>query len=298
MILFVIRKGDETLNKQAVWFPDTLEKTYKLKRQYYYNSCLIAGGTLLQTEWEKGIQCPENIISIENIKELKEIELVTKYGQSFIQIGALTTLDCCRNNPIFLENVPILVEAVRNIASPAIRNRATIGGNVANGYGDVIPALLVLDASLLLYDGDKIKVKKLTECIKEKNFLLNSILVSITIPVQKKKTSENYFYKKIGLRENFCQSIVSICGYFKTGKKKVIEKVHLAVSGSSFLPQRLNRTEELIKELLLPPFQFNEIAQSIKKEFNPPSDHFSSSNYKQDITINIIVSEIAKLSSK
>ncbi|PGM56055.1 FAD binding domain-containing protein [Bacillus sp. AFS053548] len=294
----MISKGDASFYIPSVWFPDTLEKAYKLKRQFYDDSCLVAGGTLLQTEWEKGNHCPKNIISLENIKELKEIKLMSKNRQTFIQIGALTTFDCCRNKEIFLENVPILVEAVRNIASPAIRNRATIGGNVANGYGDVIPALLVLDASLLLYDGDQMKEKKLTDCLKEKNFLSNSILVSIKIPVQKKNTRENYFYQKIGLRENFCQSIVSISGYLKISKKKSIEKVHLAVSGSSFLPQRLDLTEELIKELFLPPFQLNEIAQSIKKEFNPPSDHFSSSNYKQDITINIIVSEIAKLSSK
>ncbi|MEH7515541.1 FAD binding domain-containing protein [Gottfriedia acidiceleris] len=294
----MIKQGHANLHYPAVWFPDTLEKAYKLKQQYLNDSCIIAGGTLLQTYWEKGVQCPNNLISIENVKELQEYKLMNKNRQTFIQVGALTTLDCCRNKPIFLENVPIMVEAIRNIASPAIRNRATIGGNIANGNGDVIPALLVLDACLVLYDGHHMREKKLSECIKEENYLSNSILVSVQIPVQSTKSNENYFYKKIGLRKSFCQSIVSISGYFKIGKKKMIEQVHLAVSGSSFLPQRLVNTEEIIKKLYLPSYQLKEIAQTIKNEFKPPSDHFSSSNYKQEITTNIIVSEITKLVSK
>ncbi|MGG0177882.1 FAD binding domain-containing protein [Gottfriedia acidiceleris] len=294
----VIKQGHANPHYPAVWFPDTLEKAYKLKQQFHNDSCLIAGGTLLQTYWEHGVQCPKNLISIENVKELQEYKLLNKNRQTFIQIGALTTLSCCRSNPIFHENVPILVEAIRNIASPAIRNRATIGGNIVNGNGDVIPALLVLDASLILYDGRYMRQKKLTECIKEEENLSNSILVSVQIPVQKMKSSENYFYKKIGLRESFCLSIVSISGYFKIGKKKMIEQVHLAVSGSSFSPQRLVDTEEIIKKLYLPSCQLKEIAQSIKKEFKPPSDNFTSSNYKQEITTNIIVSEITKIVSR
>ncbi|MFF2876000.1 FAD binding domain-containing protein [Gottfriedia sp. NPDC057991] len=294
----MIKPGGANLYYPVVWFPDTIEKAYELKRQFFNNSCIIAGGTHLQTHWEKGILCPENLISIENIKELQEYKLINKNGQTLMQIGALTTLDSCRNKPIFLDNVPILVEAVRNIASPAIRNRATIGGNIANGNGDVIPALLVLDASLVLFDGHHMREKKLIECIKEEKYLSNSIIVSVQIPVQTKKSSESYFYKKIGLRESFCQSIVCISGYLKIGKKKMIEQVHLAVSGSSFLPQRLANTEEIIKKLYLPSIQLKDIAQTIKKEFKPPSDHFSSSNYKQEITTNIIVSEITKLASK
>ncbi|MFF3022343.1 FAD binding domain-containing protein [Gottfriedia sp. NPDC057948] len=291
----VINQGHANSHYPAVWFPDTLEKACKLKQEFLNDSCIIAGGTLLQTYWEKGVQYPKNLISIENVKELQEYKLMKNNRQTFILIGALTTLDCCRSKPIFLENVPILVEAIRNIASPAIRNRATIGGNIANGNGDVIPALLVLDASLILYDGDHMREIKLTECIKDEKYLSNSILVNVKIPVQTKKASENYFYKKIGLRESFCQSVVSISGYFKIGKKKMIEQVHLAVSGSSFSPQRLVETEEIIKKLYLPSCQLNEIAQAIKKEFKPPSDHFTSSNYKQEITTNIIVSEITKI---
>ncbi|MES9683318.1 hypothetical protein CN514_23385 [Bacillus sp. AFS001701] len=294
----VIKQGHANFHYPAVWFPDTLAKAYKLKQEFLNDSCIIAGGTLLQTYWEKGVQCPKNLISIENVKELQEYKLMKNNRQTFILMGALTTLDCCKSKAIFLDNVPILVEAIRNIASPAIRNRATIGGNIANGNGDVIPALLVLDASLILYDAHHLREIKLAECIKNEKYLSNSILVNVKIPVQTKKSSENYFYKKIGLRESFCQSIVSISGYFKIGKKKIIEKVYLAVGGSSFLPQRLVDTEEIIKNLYLPSYQLKEIEQAIKKEFKPPSDHFTSSNYKQEITTNIIVSEITKIVSK
>lgn len=294
----VIKQGHANFHYPAVWFPDTLAKAYKLKQEFLNDSCIIAGGTLLQTYWEKGVQCPKNLISIENVKELQEYKLMKNNRQTFILMGALTTLDCCKSKAIFLDNVPILVEAIRNIASPAIRNRATIGGNIANGNGDVIPALLVLDASLILYDAHHLREIKLAECIKDEKYLSNSILVNVKIPVQTKKSSENYFYKKIGLRESFCQSIVSISGYFKIGKKKIIEKVYLAVGGSSFLPQRLVDTEEIIKNLYLPSYQLKEIEQAIKKEFKPPSDHFTSSNYKQKITTNIIVSEITKIVSK
>ncbi|WP_180232918.1 hypothetical protein [Bacillus sp. AFS055030] len=49
-----IKQGHVNSHYPVLWFPDTLEKAYILKQQFLNDSCIIAGGPLLQTYWEKG----------------------------------------------------------------------------------------------------------------------------------------------------------------------------------------------------------------------------------------------------
>lgn len=290
----MINKGTVTRFSPAVWIPYSLKEAWDLKQQFGSESCFIAGGTLLQTYWEKGIDCPLNLISLEHIKEMKGMGEKTSNGQIETHLGALTTLDFCRHHPLLLNNAPLLVDAVRNIASPAIRNKATIGGNIVGGYGDLIPALLVLDALVTLYDDNKLHQITLSDYLKNENMFSKSLLVNVYFPNNQKINNKNYFFKKIGHREAFSQSIVTISGCCQLNEQKEISIIRLAVGGTSISPNRLNKSEQLILDSPITNNTLNKVYKTIKEEFNPVSDAFSSAEYKKTITANMIVSEIAK----
>jgi 4-hydroxybenzoyl-CoA reductase subunit beta len=87
---------------------------------------ILAGGTDLLPSMRQRLFAPEYILDIREVKELRGIRQ-TEQG---IEIGAFTTLHEIERSDELKQNYSVLVEAAKTVASPVIRNMATIGGNV------------------------------------------------------------------------------------------------------------------------------------------------------------------------
>jgi 4-hydroxybenzoyl-CoA reductase subunit beta len=87
---------------------------------------ILAGGTDLLPSMRQRLFEPEYLLDIRRLRELTGIR-ETEEG---IEIGALTTLREIEHSLLVRERCPVLTEAARSVASPVIRNMATIGGNI------------------------------------------------------------------------------------------------------------------------------------------------------------------------
>ena len=77
-------------------------------------------------------------------------------GDGSIRLGAMVTLTDMMEHPA-LRALPsgVIHEMMVHVGSPLLRNAASIGGHLARGWlSDVIPVLLVLDASVEFFDGE------------------------------------------------------------------------------------------------------------------------------------------------
>jgi xanthine dehydrogenase YagS FAD-binding subunit len=101
---------------------------------------ILAGGTDLLALMKDDVVSPRRLV---NIKEIQELSGVTA-GERGICIGAITTIDDLANDSSIRRNYPAFAEALVEVASPQIRNQATIGGNLCqrprcwyfrNGFG-------------------------------------------------------------------------------------------------------------------------------------------------------------------
>jgi xanthine dehydrogenase YagS FAD-binding subunit len=90
------------------------------------NTMLIAGGTELLNWFRLGIAAPADVIDIGRLEGLNRIEV----SGDRLSIGALATLGEVGEHPLVKEHAAVLGEACLAAASPQIRNRATLGGNV------------------------------------------------------------------------------------------------------------------------------------------------------------------------
>src|SRR3954468_6197284 len=90
------------------------------------NIRVLAGGTDLLPSMRQKLFEPEYVLDIRQIAELKGIR-ETEQGT---EIGALTTLSCIERSSVLKQHYPVLVEAAKTVASPVIRNMATLGGNI------------------------------------------------------------------------------------------------------------------------------------------------------------------------
>lgn len=86
-----------------------------------------AGGVDLLDLMKQGVAAPRCLVDISRIGEL---EGVSQAADGSVRIGALTTLAELAGSPLIRQNYPALSQAAAGPASPQIRNRATLGGNL------------------------------------------------------------------------------------------------------------------------------------------------------------------------
>lgn len=90
-------------------------------------SVLHAGGTDLLGCLRDGVFTTEKVISIYSIKELSGIR---ENDDKTVYIGPLTTISDVESNPLIRKRYPVIAKAASEVASPQLRNRGTIGGNL------------------------------------------------------------------------------------------------------------------------------------------------------------------------
>jgi xanthine dehydrogenase YagS FAD-binding subunit len=106
----------------------TIKEACKLLAKYDGRAVLNAGGTdLLSTLKEENLfEYPEALINLKTIAGLEDI--IESRGT--LRIGALAKLSSLVTSPLLNERYPALAEAAHTVATPQIRNAATIGGNL------------------------------------------------------------------------------------------------------------------------------------------------------------------------
>ncbi|WP_163101103.1 FAD binding domain-containing protein [Peribacillus alkalitolerans] len=277
------------MNEPMVWSPKKVEEAWEIKQKYGSNARYISGGTWIQLRWESGESVPEHLIYLGSINELSQIRLLTNGIGLSLKLGAASTLSACLNHPDIQKHWHIIVNALGGIASPAVRNQATIGGNISMGFGDLIPALLVLDALVTWFDGKQYVTDKLINILKNKNgisTLASNLLTEILISNENETTT---FYKKIGRREAFSPSILTVAGTFKLNSNNEIDQPRLALGGGEELPHRLFLIEDMIQGQVPNDALWKRVHEKILELFQPCSDPFTSTQYRKEVAANLLI---------
>ncbi|MCK4556728.1 MAG: FAD binding domain-containing protein, partial [Candidatus Aminicenantes bacterium] len=135
------------LSEIRIHTPRTIAEAVKLLSALK-DARIMAGGTDLLVDIKQGLVKAREVISLQNIEELKGIE---KTGNR-IRIGAVSTSQNILSSAIINQHIPALAEAAGSMASVQIRNLATVGGNIASAVpsADLPPTLIAADAAVEL----------------------------------------------------------------------------------------------------------------------------------------------------
>jgi carbon-monoxide dehydrogenase medium subunit len=104
----------------------------------------ISGGTDLINQLNSGRIKPAYLVDLSQVAELNYI----KEAAGRLRIGSTTTFTQIRESDLVERQARCLRQAASQVGSAQIRNRATLGGNIAQASpaGDSLPALLALEA--------------------------------------------------------------------------------------------------------------------------------------------------------
>jgi len=115
------------LPKFEYFEPESLKEALALLSRDEGNSCLVAGGTELYVKMKQRLLTPRQVVNLKTVSDPDFIHYSDKEG---LRIGALATLESVESAAVVQEKYPGLAQAAGRVASPAIRNTGTIGGNV------------------------------------------------------------------------------------------------------------------------------------------------------------------------
>ena len=88
---------------------------------------VLAGGTDLLSLMKDGVARPKRLVSLQHVKELKEISFNEESG---LRLGAGVTLEELIENAEVRQHYPALVQAAEGVRSPQIRSMGTVGGDL------------------------------------------------------------------------------------------------------------------------------------------------------------------------
>lgn len=140
-----------------------LQEALSILRRLDVQACVVAGGTDVARRIRSGELRPELLLDISHIGELRGI----REEDGYIHIGALTRIAQLAESALLAKKAPALYDAANRFADPNTRNRATIGGNIANASpgGDTLPPLYALGAQVLLAGPKGERSLPVHECI-------------------------------------------------------------------------------------------------------------------------------------
>lgn len=158
---------------------------------------IIAGGQELMPELNYNVFVPTVLIDINDLKELKGIEL----KDDMLSIGALCVHRELERDALVQQHAPLLSHAVTLIGGGwQVKNRGTIGGNIVSMHPlyDIIPALLVMGASVSIAKDGEIRTITLADLLRSTDHGLGteSVLTRVLIPITPLNAAWGYYKLK------------------------------------------------------------------------------------------------------
>ena len=267
-----------------IFQPSSLREASAIVKEKGLGGRFLAGGTdLLIAVKEKGLT-PDYIVDLKRIPGLSGIR---EEKDGSVAIGALTTMREVETSPVVLKKYPFLAQSAAEVGSVQIRNRATIGGNMANATpsADVAPALLVLEAKAKIagLNGERtIELEQLFRGPGQTVMSPEEILTAIVIPPVSPALVGEYI--KFSPREMMDLAYIGVSvALVLNGNQKRCEKARIALGAVSPTPMRARGAENLLEGQILTEELAEKAGAEAAAESKPISDVRSSADYRREM---------------
>jgi carbon-monoxide dehydrogenase medium subunit len=257
--------------------PTSVSEAVSLLSKFGGEAKILAGGHSLLPMMKLRFAEPANLIDINKIPELRGI---SEEG-GVIKIGAMTTENQILFSDLLQKKVPLLPEAAKLIADPQVRNRGTIGGDIAHGdpANDHPAIAMALDATFVLQGpGGQRKVKAVDffHGTYMTDMAEDEIMVWIEVAPFASKTG--YAYHKLK-RKTGDWATAAVAVVLKMSGNKVS---HVAIGLTNVAPTALRATaaeqlmigHEITSELM------DRVAESVRAICDPAEDLRGDAEYK------------------
>jgi CO/xanthine dehydrogenase FAD-binding subunit len=263
--------------------PKDLEEVFRAIKETKGQARFIAGCTDVIPNMRAGAISPEFLIDLSGLEDLAHI----REENGAVSIGALTTISEVAKSGIIRNLSPILSSAASSLGNPLIRNRATIGGNLADASpaADMAPPLLAIEAAVQTErsggKGREISLDKFF--LGPHKTVLEDDEIIIQISFSKPKDAAKGSYIKLGLRDSMAISVATIAVMLEV-EGKMCHKARVALGAVAPTPIRAYRVEKNLEGRELDQRIIEECSAIVKEEISPIDDIRASAEYRRLVT--------------
>ena len=259
----------------TLYRPESTEEAIRLQMET--NGKYLAGGTVSLVNYHKRRDIGEVQISLDRIPELTQI-----YRENGVLcIGSMVTMDMLEARAEVKKYARALWQAASEVGGPQIRNRATLGGNLAaaSPSSDCATPLLALNAELC------VQGEKGMRFIPLRDFFLgrmqhvltpDEIIVSVRIP---ERTQAASAFRKVGKRNALAVSCINMAVVRSEAQ------IDIAVGAAAPKPVYCGKTSGLLSQkepdLIV-------ALQMIQTEISPIDDRWATATYRRTVCGNLL----------
>jgi carbon-monoxide dehydrogenase medium subunit len=264
--------------------PETLKEAISWLKKYGPRARVLAGGTDLVPSMKEKTVRPEYIISIGRITSLDYLHFD---GEKGIKIGALTTIRKIEQSKELQPKYGLLCQAARQMASTAVRNVGTIGGNLCNcsPAADMATALLAMSATTRLVSSRRERIVPLEQflCGPGATALRpDELLAEIRVPYPPARTGGVYI--KYGARGGEDLALVSVAALITLGAGDgICSEAKLTLGSVAPTAMRAYKAEAALKGKKLDQKLIEKAAQIASDESSPIDDIRGSAQYRREM---------------
>ncbi len=260
--------------------PASIEEAVSLLGRYGEKASVIAGGTDLLCQIRNGAARPEYVVDLEHVLLPGCIES----GQG-LRIGALTTIRALETSTALQPQYNIIAQAAGQLGSTAIRNVATIGGNLCSAVpsAETAPALIWLGARARIIGPDGEREVSLADffvrprcCLLKTGEILKEIYVTAPPP------HTVGVYIKHSVRGTIDLAIVGVA-VVVTMDAEICQEVSIALGAVAPTPMRAIAAERLLRGRPITPALLEKAAAAAAAESQPISDVRASADYRRQM---------------
>lgn len=202
-----------------------------------------------------------------------------------LELGACVTVAQLLKSKEVLELAPILWKAADRFASPLVRSRATIGGNLANASpaADLSLALLAADATVTLASKRGTRTLTVEELVlgPRKTALVDGeLIVSVSVPIRAQQVTR---FEKSGTRPALEISTAALA-FTATVRDSVVASPRIACGAVAPFPMRAKKAEALIDGKKLDADLIEACADAVAAEIRPIDDVRATARYRRRLT--------------
>jgi carbon-monoxide dehydrogenase medium subunit len=268
--------------------PSSLAEAFELLETHADDARVMAGGTALVLLLKQRLAQPGHIVSLRKISGLTYIQEGNhpETRAPVVRIGALCTQRQIETSPLVQERLPLVAETFRLIATPRIRNMATIGGGLVHGdpNQDPPPTLMALGTSVVLTSANSQRVLPVEELFLdyyETAVQPGEILTSILIPPA--PANSGTAYVKFLPRTADDYATVSVATVVTPGPGNSCRDVRIALGSVGTTPVHATAAEALLRGRPLTEENIRACAAAVKEAVAPLDDFRGSAAYKRDM---------------
>lgn len=268
---------------QSYYTPHSLEAALKLLAEHGSGARLVAGGTDLLLEIERGLRTPQAVIDVSGIPDMDQI---SQDEQGLIHLGPLVTHNQVVGSALCRRRAFPLAKACWEVGAPQIRNRGTVAGNLvtASPANDTISPLWALGATVTLQSVRGRRTLSFEEFflgVRKTALEPDEMIVDIAFPAMSDQQSGTFL--KLGLRRAQAISVVNVT-VLLSWAGPVITQARITLGSVAPTIIRATEAEQFLAGQSLTPEVIAEAGRLTAQAAKPISDVRGSAAYRRYMT--------------